>query len=681
MKRKGLLGLIGATAIVLFLAFTQNSGKKGYNKANLDKSAEPCQDFYTYAIGGWQKANPIPSTESRWSVFNILSKQNEERVEKILDDLLKSKENYAKGTVEQQVRDFYQSLMDTLSRDQFGTKPLESFLRGIDTSKTKEELMDLIASWQPLGIKPFFNIYVTADAKNSEMNAVHVSQGGLHLPDRDYYTNTDSANLAIQAAYFDHVTRMMGFLKNGEQDPAEEAQHIIMLESQLAANSMTRTERRDPDKTYNLITIEQFSHQYDGINWPSFFEKAGMPRFESIIVGQTDFLHTALDLYKSQPLDAWKSYFRWELLSHFSGVLSLEIEYAQHDFYSGTLKGTKEMKPLKERAVKSVNSQMGMLVGQLFVRKHFTESSKKQVSQMVEEIREVFRERINQLTWMSPETKRKAIEKLNAFKYKIGYPDKWDNYFTMDISSKDLFSNVISIQNFSYEKMKSKVGQPVDKSEWGMSPQTVNAYYSASKNEIVFPAGILQAPFFDPNADPALNYGGIGAVIGHEFSHGFDDKGSKFDAFGNLNNWWTENDRNQFNELTMRIVEQFNRYEVLPQVNINGSLTQGENIADLAGLTLAYYALNKHYGANAPKGKGSDGFTWQQRFFLGWAQVWAQNITEKELRNRIITDPHSPGQYRVIGPLSNMKEFWDAFGCQEGSLLRLDNEMQRVVIW
>lgn len=674
---------LGAAVIIGGLslsAYKMMEDKEGYNRKYLNEKESPCNDFYSYAIGGWQSENPIPSTESRWGVFNILAKQNQDKIEGILNNLTKVKKAFPANSPEQQVKDFYLASQDSAMRNKRGIDPINSYIQQIEKAKNKQELMEVIAAWKPEGMGTFFSMYVGSDAKESGINRLHISQSGLHLPDRDYYLRDDSANSAIREAYKTHLATMMAFVEKKE-DAEKSAALIFKLEEQIATLSMSRTERRDPDKTYNKFSYDEFTQKYPGFDWAAYFKKAQVPSWKHVIVGQTDFLTNAINLWNDQSLDAWKAYYKWEILSNNAGVLSLDIEAAQFGFYSGVLRGTAEMKPFAERAVRKVNGNLGELVGQLFVKQYFSEDSKKQVSLMVEEIREVFRERILKLSWMSDTTKSKALEKLNAFTYKIGYPDKWRDYSKLNIKADALFENETAIARFGYARMMEKMEKPVDKSEWGMTPQTVNAYYNPSFNEIVFPAGILQPPFFDPKADDALNYGGIGGVIGHEFSHGFDDKGSKFDAEGNLNDWWTSNDRTRFNGLTNMIVEQFNAFEVLPGVHINGSMTQGENIADLAGLTLAYHALDKHYKTHTPVGVELDGFTWKQRFFLGWAQVWAQNITEKELRNRIITDPHSPGQYRVIGPLSNLQEFWDAFGCKDENPMVQKDPGKRVVIW
>lgn len=668
---------VGAS-LVLFSAFTIMADKKGYNTSYLNKEAQPCQDFYSYAIGGWQKANPVPSTESRWGVFNILAKQNEEKITAILESIVKQKKAFKKGSDEQLIRDLYLAALDSNKRNELGMKPIEGLLAKVDAVKNKEELWKLMSSWRADGIGGMFGHYVSTDAKSSDQNILHLSQGGLQLPDVDYYLKQDSASKSIREAYKKHMVKLLTLAKR--KDAEAIANDAFQLEESLASVSMNRTERRDPDRTYNKYSQIRFLEEFQGLDWSGFFLNSGTGQWEEIIVSQPLFLKGLARFWQESSLQNLQNYLRWQIVHENASILSDDFQKENFHFYGTVLSGKEQMKPVSERAIDIVNGQLGETVGKLFVAKHFNEASKKQVALMVEELRDAFRVRIKALDWMSDTTKERALQKLDAFGYKIGYPDKWKDFSDVDIKGDDLVGNLQRINRKRYGMMMAKLGKPVDKTEWGMTPQTVNAYYSSSKNEIVFPAGILQPPFFDPNAEDALNYGGIGAVIGHEFSHGFDDKGSKYDGDGNLNNWWTDSDRAKFKVKTDQIVKQFNRFEVLPGVNINGELTQGENIADLAGLTLAFHALELHYGKNAPKAKGADGFTWQQRFFLGWAQVWAQNMNEKELRRRIITDPHSPGQYRVNGPLSNLKEFWDAFGCEIGTEVHA-NEAERVLIW
>lgn len=655
---------------------TDNNSLLGYDKNLMDTTVSPCEDFYQYAAGGWMAANPLPATESRWGTFNVLDKQNNEKIRKLLEE--SGKTEAAKGSPEQLTRDFFQSAMDTATREKLGVAPLQQYIAAIDALTSKDEIATLLGTFNQSGLLGLFSFYVYTDAKNSEYNAVYVGQGGLGLPDRDYYLNEDANSKEIRNAYIAYIAKILGLI--GEKEGTKAAQQVMALETQLAMISMSKTEMRDPEKTYNKKSYSAFTQEYAYFSWEKYFANVGAKGINELIVSQPDFFKQLKNVFAKFSLNDWKTYLKWQLANGLSGYLNAEMVQAGFDFYQTTLRGTKEMKPLWERAVNMVNSNLGEPLGQMFVKQYFSPESKKRVSEMVEELRTAFGQRIQKLDWMSAETKVKAMDKLKAFSYKIGYPDKWKDYSMVEISKTSLVENLIHINQRENEIMLAKIGQPIDKTEWGMSPQTVNAYYNPTRNEIVFPAGILQPPFYNPNADDALNYGGIGAVIGHEFSHGFDDKGSKYDGNGNLSNWWTEKDNELFRQRTQMIVNQFNSFEVLDSVFINGELTQGENIADFAGLTIAYYALKNHIEKVGKQIASPDGFTWQQRFFMGWALVWAQNISEKELRQRIITDPHSPGKYRVLGPLSNMPEFQEAFGCTKGSKMQAD-ETKRVIIW
>lgn len=648
----------------------------GYDKSLMDTTINPCEDFYQYAVGGWLAANPIPSTESRWGTFNVLDKQNNEKIRELLEEPLKDKP--AKGSPEQLTHDFYLSASDTAIREKLGIEPLMKYLNQIDNLKNKEELPSLLGAFNKIGLFNPFSFYVYTDAKNSEYNAVYMGQGGLGLPDRDYYLKEDQHSQEIRTAYQTYISTILGFISQSKN--VNDAKKIMSMETQIAQISMAKTEMRDPEKTYNKKTYAEFKKDYAYFNWDNFFENVGAKGIEEIVVSQPDFFLKFKNIFAQYNLEDWKTYLKWHITRGFAPYLNKDMVQASFDFYQTTLRGTKEIKPLWERSVDMVNSHLGETLGQLFVKKYFSAESKKRVSEMVEELRTAFGKRIQKLDWMSPETKAKAMEKLKSFGYKIGYPDKWKDYSMVVISPNTLVENIINVNLRETEIMLDKIGKPIDKTEWEMTPQTVNAYYEPTRNEIVFPAGILQPPFYNPNADDALNYGGIGAVIGHEFSHGFDDEGSKYDGNGNLSNWWTEKDNELFRKRTKKIVEQFNKFEVLDSVFINGELTQGENIADFAGLTIAYYALKNHIEKQGISQASPDGFTWQQRFFMGWALVWANNITDKELRQRVITDPHAPGKYRVLGPLSNMPEFQEAFGCKPESKMQ-SNDENRVIIW
>jgi len=642
--------------------------------SNLDTSVNPCEDFYQYAIGGWLKENPVPSTESRWSSFNVVLDANNKKIKTILEEF--SSNEFERGSMEQKIGDFYRSAIDSAKADSLGFDPLSREFNRIKGLKKKEDIVPLIAHHRSVGIGSLFGIYVGQDDKNSEAYITHIYQGGLGLPDRDYYLKEDDKSKELQKAYQIHIEKMFTLL--GRKESNAKAEVVYSIEKKLAENSMTRVERRDPENTYNKMSVSELQTLAPYVNWKNYFNAVGIIKIEELIVSQPKFIKATADLMETIELEDWKTYLNWKVLNAYASNLSSEVVNQNFAFYGETLSGTKEIKPRWKRALSKINNGIGQLLGKAFVKRHFTEDSKEVVSNMVENLRSAFRARINQLEWMSEETKEKAKEKLEAFNYKIGYPDKWRDYSALEITTDNLIENVMRANKFNFEYMMNKLGNPVDKDEWFMTPQTVNAYYSSSKNEIVFPAGILQPPFYSDAADVALNYGGIGAVIGHEFTHGFDDQGSKYDHAGNLENWWTENDRQRFDERADLVVQQFNGFEPLDSLFVNGKLTLGENIADLGGVTLAYYALKEELGDQALE--PIDGFSPDERFFLGWAQVWHMNMTDEELRKRIATDSHSPGEYRVNGPLSNMSEFAKAFGCSVGDIM-VNTDSTRALIW
>ena len=643
--------------------------------SNLDTTASPCEDFYQYAIGGWLKDNPIPSTESRWSSFNVVTDSNNSKLKKIFSEF--SSKVFEKGSLEQKVGDFYISVMDSAKAEELGITPLQTMLDELAAIETMADYVQLNASWKAYGVGSFNSIYVGQDDKKSDEYITYLSQSGLGLPDEAYYTKSDEKSLDIQTAYKAHLSKMFALL--GDENTEELASKVYAIEESLAKVSMTRVERRDPDLTYNKLNKEALATLTSNIDWETYFKTVGLNNVENVIVGQLEFMKGLNNLLATVPLEDWKTYSRWKLVDAYASDLSSDFVNQNFDFYSRTLSGTEVMKSREERSLRKVNGSLGELVGKAFVERHFPEESKADVRQMVENLRTVFKERVRQLDWMSEETKLKALEKLDAFNMKIGYPDKWTDYSDLEITADNQVRNIMNTREFNFKEMMAKLGQPVDKDEWFMSPQTVNAYYSSSQNEIVFPAGILQPPFYSVDADAALNYGGIGAVIGHEFSHGFDDQGSKYDANGNLANWWTEEDRARFDARADVVVKQFDGYFPLADLHVNGSLTLGENIADLGGATMAFYALEKEL-ERIGKPEPIDGFTYQQRFFLGWAQVWHMNMTEKELRKRIATDSHSPGEYRVKGPLANMSEFAEAFGCSASDPM-VNTDSAKAVIW
>jgi len=649
----------------------------GFELSNLDTTVAPCDNFYQYAIGGWLKDNPIPSTESRWSSFNVVTEGNNTRLRAILDEY-SALTDAKKGSKEQQIGDLYKSAMDSTKQNELGAQPIQPMLAEIAALTSKEAFINLSAQYATKGIGSMFGMYVGQDDKNSAAYITHIYQSGLTLPDRDYYLNDDAKSIEIREKYVDHIVKMFTLLGDDEAIAKSKAATILKIETDLAKVSMSRVERRDPNKTYNKFAFDDFKTKFKGVDWDTYVSTLGLKGVDNIIVSQPDFITKAIGYIKGYSLDELKTYMSWSVVDNFAAYLGEDFDQQNFSFFSTTLRGTKEMKPRWKRSLGTVNGSLGELLGKAFVERHFPEESKAQVSEMVENLRAAFKVRIENLTWMGDSTKEKALEKLASFNKKIGYPDKWKDYSSVEITD-NLVQNIINARMFGHKEMVDKLGKPVDKDEWYMTPQTVNAYYSSSQNEIVFPAGILQPPFYDKDADAALNYGGIGAVIGHEFTHGFDDQGSKYDSEGNLKNWWTEADRVAFDERANKVVEQFNGFEALDSVFVNGKLTLGENIADLGGLILAYHAMEKSFEGKEVPAK-IDGFTPQQRFFLGWAQVWHMNMTEEELRNRIITDPHSPGEYRVKGPLANLSEFSEAFGCDANSPM-VAKDSVRAVIW
>lgn len=640
----------------------------------IDSTYSPCDNFYKFAIGNWQKENPVPKTESRWMAFNILAKENREKLLVILDNIQKEKD-LQQGSEKQLVRDFFISGMDSAQREKNQMLHIQPLLDKIGAVSNIEELNQIFGELIPIGIGTPISFYVGRDDKNSSRYITQSYQAGLSLPDRDYYLKDDEKSQLIREQFKMHVDRMFA---NVQMPLLGAGQAILDLETELATAHWPRQELRDPEKNYNLYSTKNWDENLSNIQVEVIVKAIGLGNADSLIVGQPSYYKALNELLTAENLESWKVYLMWKTLSAYSNFMGAAMEKEDFRFYSTELKGTKEMKPLNERVLAAIDGSLGQPLGKLFVEKHFPAESKAYMETMIENLREAYRDRINQLEWMTDATKEKALKKLNSFTYKIGYPEEWKDYSSLEIDPKQYVLNAMNASKMNFAMMTSKLGKPIDKKEWFMTPQMVNAYYSSSANEIVFPAGILQPPFFHPSFDKAINYGGIGAVIGHEFTHGFDDQGSKYDWDGNLNNWWTEEDRTAFEKLAGQLAQQYSSYSPVEGMNINGKMTLGENIADLGGLTLAYNALKKEVEGNEPA--PIDGFTWQQRFFLGWANVWKGNITQEELKNRLITDYHSPAEYRVLGPLSNLEAFNEAFGtCENGAMLKPDSA--KIKIW
>ena len=635
---------------------------------NIDSTMNPAEDFYQFACGGWLANNPIPEEESKWSNFNVLDNNNND----ILKNLLESAQADpgTKGESRQLIGDLYNSFTDTVKRNELGLTPVEGMLKEIDAISSKEELQAQIIKLHNLGFDAGFGIYVEQDAKLNDRYAIYLGQGGLGLPNRDYYFNKDERSVGIRTEYKSHIDKIFTL---GTGNPAGSAlKNTYSIEEKLAEKSWPPAQMRDIEAQYNKMTVAELSTLAPGFDWAAYMTARNI-NVDSVIVGQKEFFTQFASVFAKTPIDSWKAYLKWNVLNASAGALTTEMERADFAFYNTVMRGTKKMKPLWKRGVMMVSgSPVGQGLGEVFVQDNFSQDAKKKVNEMVENITLVFEERIQQLDWMSPETKVKANEKLGSFVRKLGFPDEWKDYPGLEISSDNYFQNEMNLNKFSVDENMAKLGTEINKSEWHMVPQMVNAYYNPLLNEIVFPAGIMQKPFFSEHFEDAVNYARMGAVIGHELTHGFDDQGSQFDATGAMANWWTEDDKAKFDAKTQLLIDQYSEFEVLEGVFVNGELTLGENIADLGGLTIAYYAYKK--SLEGKEDKVINGYTGYQRFFIAFGQVWQNNIRNNALVQRVNTDPHSPGKYRVNGTLANMPEFFEAFNVQEGDAMRQSEE-------
>ncbi|MBI1807931.1 MAG: M13 family metallopeptidase, partial [Ignavibacteria bacterium] len=646
------LSLVLPTAATIAQAPLPNETQKPIDPRNFDTSVKPAEDFYQYANGGWMARNPIPGDQSRWGSFNEVQERNFKVLHEILEDAAKQTDA-PKGSNMQKVGDFYASGMDSSRIEADGAKPLQEEFDRINAMNNTGDLQDEIAHLHTINARVPFVLFATQDAKKSTEVVAHLYQGGLGLPDRDYYTKEDDNSKKLRDQYLTHVAKMFELLGDDVATASAHAKTIMEVETRMAKASMTRVVRRDPDSTYHKMTVDELNKLAPDLGWNRYFTTIGLPHPGNIIVGMPLFMKEINGMMTSVPLRDWKTYLRWHVINGMAEFLSSSFVNEDFNFKGTILTGAKELKPRWKRCLETVDGEIGETLGELYVQKAFGGQAKTRAKELVENLRSSLRDRISKLEWMSDATKQQALRKLGAFTVKIGYPDKWRDYSTLDIDRGSYGRNVMRAEVFDFKRTMDKIGKPVDRTEWGMTPPTVNAYYNPSMNEIVFPAGILQPPFFDANADDAVNYGGIGAVIGHEMTHGFDDQGRKFDADGNLKEWWTKEDEEKYLARASIVEKQFNGYAALDTQHVNGKLTLGENIADLGGLTIAFAALRKTFEGN-PKPPSIDGFTQQQRFFLAFAQIWRQNIRPEALRLRLNTDPHSPGRFRCMGPLSNM---------------------------
>ncbi len=654
--------------------------KSGLVEANFNKSVRPADDFYQFATGGWQKKHPLPAAYSRFGSFDQLAEDNNKRINTILGEL--QKKTYKKGTMEQKLSDFYKLAMDADRRNKEGIKPVKPLLNEMEAAKTKKDLEQLQLKYAAQGYGVACGTYFAADEKNVTMNILNVSQGGLTLGQKDYYLNNDAATIAIRDEYKKHIARMFSLYGFDEAQAKTKADIIFKTETALALISKSMTELRDPQANYNKMTLKEFKANYPNINLEGMANAEGVKSeyIQTMVVGQPSFLEGYDKLLAAATADDLRALMEWDVIMSSSSYLTDAIREANFNFFGKTMSGRKEDYPLWKRATNQVEAQMGEALGKMYVARYFPESSKKKMENLVRNLQIALGQRIDAQTWMSDTTKAEAHKKLDKFYVKIGYPNKWRDYSKLNIDpAKSFYENVMACRQFAHNNhIAERAGKPVDRDEWFMTPQTVNAYYNPTTNEICFPAGILQYPFFDPKADEAFNYGAIGVVIGHEMTHGFDDQGRQYDANGNMNDWWTANDAKGFNERADMYADFFSNINVLPDLKANGRFTLGENLADHGGLQVSFLAYNN---ATAKKPlKTKDGFTADQRFFLAYAGVWGQNITEQEIRNRVKRDPHALGKWRVNGALPHIDAWYEAFNVKEGDKLFIPKK-NRLDLW
>lgn len=648
--------------------------KKYIDPANMDLTVKPGDNFYKYANGSWLKNNPIPASKTRWGSFDELREESSKRLRILLEEAsIKAGSDPAL----QKIGDFYASGMDSAYIEQLGYQPIQPQLQKINAITSTDDLLAEMAKMRTMGNGSLHGFSVSQDRKNVTQYIPQLSQGGTTLPDRDYYLKDDVRSKTIRKAYQEYIIKMFRLINEPEAAAIKNADAILRIETALAKAQMSRVEMRDPYKTYNKFAVKDFSATTPSINWNQQLTRYGLSNVDSILVNNPGFFKTADILITALPLEDWKTYLKWNTIRSAAPYLSSEFVNANFTF-NQVLTGQKEQTPRWQRMSSLIDGNMGDLLGKIYVDRFFKPEAKVRMLELVNNLQETFSERIERLDWMSAETKARAQEKLNAFTKKIGYPDKWKDYSAIQINRKDFLGNVMACNKWSYEEMIKMMGKPIDKTRWGMTPPTINAYYSPVNNEIAFPAGILQFPFFDFGADDAVNYGGIGAVIGHEMTHGFDDNGRQYAADGNLKDWWTKSDADKFKSKADEVVAQYNGFTVLDTIHVNGRLTLGENLADLGGLSIAYEAFTKT--KQFKESKKLDGFTPTQRFYLGWAQVWRNNALPETQAQLILTDSHAPGIHRANGPIVNMQSWYDAFGVQQGDAM-FKSPDKRTSIW
>lgn len=648
----------------------------GIDLTNLDTTAVQGADFYQYACGGWMKKHPLTNEYSRFGSFDMLAENNREQLKGLIVEIAAGQN--AQGTIGQKIGDIYKLAMDSVKLNADGVTPIQADLEKIASVKDKSEIVPLMAELAHSGVFPYFSFYVGADIMDSKSNLFQLYQGGISLGEKEYYLDNDDVTVNIRNKYKEHIVKMFQLAGFDEAAAKKKMEAVMDIETRIAKASFSAVEQRNPAANYHKMSLDELKKEIPGIDWDAFLNGIGVKGVTKLSVSQVDPIKEVEKIINSLPVENQIAYMQWSLIDRAAGYLSDDLVAQNFDFYGKTLSGKQTNQPRWKRAVSTVNGVLGEAVGQMYVEKYFPAAAKERMVQLVKNLQTALGERIRNLEWMGDSTKIKAIEKLNSFYVKVGYPDKWRDYTGLNIEKDSYWANVKRATEFELDYMLSKAGKPVDRDEWGMTPQTVNAYYNPTTNEICFPAGILQYPFFDMNADDAFNYGAIGVVIGHEMTHGFDDQGRQFDKDGNLKDWWTAEDAKRFEERAQVMVNFFDSIQVLPGLNANGSLTLGENIADHGGLQVSFQAF-KNATKDAPL-LVKDGFTPEQRFFLSYAGVWAGNIRDEQIRLQTKSDPHSLGRWRVNGALPQIGAWYDAFGIKEGDPMYLAPE-KRVSIW
>jgi putative endopeptidase len=680
MKRKlnFILLLAGACVFTLAMKRSGNSDFKPIDLGNFNQGVRAQDDFYEFVNGNWIKSNPIPATETSWGNFNVLNEKSQKALRSICDESA-ANTKAVRGSNTQLIGDFYSAGMDSNAIEKAKFQSIEPEMKMINAFAGKSGMSGLMANLHRVQITPVFGFYVMADMKDSRVNVAYLFPSGLGLPEKDYYLNDDMATFRQQ--YLKHVTNMFRLMGDDDKLAESNAESVLRIETRLADSSMSAVEQRDQEKQYNRMNVAELQALCPSFNWAEYFKGLGVPDLRDVIVTQPAVMRQFNNMISTESPEAWKAYYRWQLVHGVAPKLHKEVSDENFNFYGTIMTGAKAQQPRWKRVLGATEGALGEALGQVYVEKNFSAEAKKRVNTMVDNLIAAYKERIKTRTWMSDETKVAAYAKLDNILRKLGFPDKWRDYSGLKVDRASYIRNYFSSNQFDVAYNINKLGKPVDRMEWGMTPATINAYYNPSYNEIVFPAAIMQPPFFDATADDAVNYGAMGAIIGHELTHGFDDQGAMFDSEGNMKNWWSETDAKNFKERTQKLSNQFSSFMVIDSMNlhVNGDLTLGENIADLGGLTISYYAYKKSLeGKPAPE--KIDGFTGEQRFFISWAQGWRNSMRPNALIQMVKTNPHAPARFRVMGPLSNMPEFYEAFKVKKGDKMWRE-PADRVEIW